>query len=387
MDKKKILFVVSDFFQHGAQREMYEIDKALDKEMFEVTLISIAPLNSRVDLYDYYYQKHLDLGTKIIFFEVNKSQKKGLIFRVVNKLTNGFLKNKKIKQEILKSKKIFDGFNKVVFMGEYNYQKLYENIPVNYFNEIIIFIMSSRFQSESFRNFNKNNKYNFIGGFESLSQREYEFEGFKNYTNHYIPLALEVSQEFKKWKFHNATVKKIGIFTRLNHDKPLDPFFYAYQILLKQNFNIELHVFGGGDYKLAGYDRYLNNLDIKDNVLFRGHQSDMKQAILDEKLDLIWFQGYNNLPAGYAALEATLTGVPQLFWDFFPGKNETINSIDIVYPNFKDLLLFVEASNKVLFDEQFATTLSNKQFQDVYENRDINKHIHVINNLLDNDDK
>ena len=48
----------------------------------------------------------------------------------------------------------------------------------------------------------------------------------------------EVSQEFKKWKFHKTTAKKIGIFTRLNHDKPLDPFFYAYQILLKQNFNI-----------------------------------------------------------------------------------------------------------------------------------------------------
>ncbi len=384
MDKKKVLFVVSDFFQHGAQREMYEIDKALNKDRFQVALLSLAPLNSRADIFDYYYQKHLELNSKIIFNQEIIIQNRSLLFRTVNKLTSNYLKNKENETNTSKLKAFFDTFDRVIFMGEYTYQKLSKNIPVDYFTELLVFIMSSRFQSENFRDFNKNNNYTFIGGFEQ-AHLAYEFEGFSHYKNCYIPLALEVSKEFNKWHYHNNKVKKIGIFTRLNTDKPLDPFFYAFQILLKQTLNIELHIFGGGDYKKAGYDRYLNNLDIVDKVFFRGHQIDMKQTILEEKIDLIWFQGYNSLPAGYAALEVSLTGVPQLFWDFFPGKNDSINSTEVVYPHFKDVLSFVDASNNILFNEQDANELSTKQFHDVYYNRDITKYIDVIHNLLNTD--
>ena len=68
MSKKKILFVVSDFYHNGAQREMYEFDNALNKDKFEVTILSLIGLNSRADLPDYFYEKHLHLGSKVLFF-------------------------------------------------------------------------------------------------------------------------------------------------------------------------------------------------------------------------------------------------------------------------------------------------------------------------------
>ncbi len=387
MSKKKILFVVSDFYHNGAQREMYEFDSALDKDKFEVTILSLIGLNTRLDLPDYFYEKHLHLGTKILFLKdfVSEFNKK-LWYRISNKLLRNALKEAIRKKNSRNLISVFNNYDQVVFMGEYVYQHLSPIIPVNYFRKILIFVMSSRFQSESYRDFERNNRYLFIGGFDSLKQIEYEFEGFSDYKYQIMHLSLTVSKEYNKWEFNkkNNETKKIGIFTRLHKDKPLDPFLYAYQILLNQGLDIELHIFGVGNIKHAGYDRYINNLNLNGKVHFRGHQPDMKKTILDEKIDMVWFQGYNNLPAGYAGLEVCLTGTPQLFWDFFIGENEKINSLDkeVIYPHYKDILSFVEASKKVLFDCEVAESLSDKQFQDVFENRDVFKNIGIVEKIF-----
>lgn len=386
MSKKKILFVVSDFCHNGAQREMYEFDNALNKDKFEVTILSLIGLNSRADLPDYFYEKHLHLGSKVLFLkDFIKKQKKGLAYRISNKLLRNSLNKREKKNNIKRVAILLDNYNHVVFMGEYVYQYLAPIIPIDYFKKILMFIMCSRFQSEGYRNFEKNNQYVFIGGFDSSEQIDYEFAGFSDYKYKFMPLCLTVNNEFNRWEFNkNNESKKIGIFTRLHKDKPLDPFFYAYQVLLSQGLDVELHVFGVGDYKQAEYDRYINNLDLNDKIYFRGHQSDMKKTILDEKLDLIWFQGYNNLPAGYAGLEVCLTGTPQLFWDFFVGKNKQINRLDgdVIYPHYKNLMLFAEASKVVLYDCKVAELLSERQFQDVFNNRDIFKNVSTIEKIF-----
>ncbi|UTN04611.1 hypothetical protein L0669_01610 [Flavobacterium bizetiae] len=384
MSKKKILFIVSDFYHNGAQREMYEFDSALNKDKFELTILSLVELNTRLDLPDYFYEKHLCLGTKILFLkDFIKKNKKGLVSTILNKILRNSLNLKVRDNNIRNLITLFDNYDKVIFMGEYVYQSLSNSIQVDYFKKIFIFIMCSRFQSENYRNFEKNKQFVFMGGFDNTRQIEYEFEGFSNYKYEFMPLCLTVTNEYNKWQFNErCKTKKIGIFTRLHKDKPLDPFLYAYQVLLSQGYNIELHIFGVGNYKYAEYDRYINNLDLNDKVHFRGHQADMKKTILEEKLDLVWFQGYNNLPAGFAALEVCLTGTPQIFWDFFIGENIQINRLDVVYPHYKDLLAFVEASKKVLYDHKVADFLSYKQFHDVFNNRDIFKNIENIEKIL-----
>ncbi|OUL63021.1 glycosyltransferase family 1 protein [Flavobacterium sp. AJR] len=384
MSKKKILFVVSDFYHNGAQREMYEFDNALDKDKFKVTILSLADLNLRLDLPDYFYERHLSLGTEILFLKdfIRKSKNR-LESRILNRILRNVTNNKLKKNNIKNLVTLFDNFDKVIFMGEYVYQSLSNNIPSDYFKEIFIFIMCSRFQSESYRDFDKKKQFVFIGGFDSAKQIEHEFEGFSNYRFEFMPFCLAVTNEYNKWQFNETCkTKKIGIFTRLHKDKPLDPFLYAYQVLLSQGYNIELHVFGVGDYKHAEYDRYVNNLDLNGKVYFRGHQSDMKKTILEEKLDLVWFQGYNNLPAGFAALEVCLTGTPQIFWDFFIGDNEHINKLDFIYPHYKDLLAFVEASKAVLYNYKIAESLSDKQFQDIFNNRNVFKNVGNIEKIL-----
>jgi glycosyltransferase involved in cell wall biosynthesis len=384
MVKKKLLFIVSDFYHNGAQREMYEFDNALDKNKFEVTILSLIGLNTRIDLTDYFYEKHLEMNSKIIFFkDIIREPKKGLNFRIINKVLRNLL-NEKVKNNNSRSLlSLFSKYDKVVFMGEYVYQYLSSFIKNYSLKETFIFVMCSRFQSENYRDFNKDKKYVFFSGFDDMEQISFEFEGFKDYKHIYKPLGLMVSGESSKWKFKDDnTLKKIGIFTRLHKDKPLDPFLYAYKVLLSQGINIELNIFGVGDYKQAGYDRYINHLDLEGRVHFKGHQSDMKQTIIDEKLDLVWFQGYKNRPAGYAGFEVCLTGVPQLFWDFFVGQNKQINNLDVVYPHYKDLLSFVEATKTILSDKKMADILSERQFNDVVNNRDISKNIKAIENIF-----
>ena len=41
MEKTKILFVVAGFYRAGAERFAYEIDRALDKNKFELTILSL----------------------------------------------------------------------------------------------------------------------------------------------------------------------------------------------------------------------------------------------------------------------------------------------------------------------------------------------------------
>lgn len=66
MSKIKILFVVAGFYRAGAERFAYEIDKALDKEKFELTIFCLERQNKMSPLWkDRYYENlHRELGTK-----------------------------------------------------------------------------------------------------------------------------------------------------------------------------------------------------------------------------------------------------------------------------------------------------------------------------------
>ena len=68
-NKVKVLFVVSEFYQAGTQRFAFEIDRALNKDTFTVEILCILPLNSSQRFSDYYFSKHLELGTKIYFLD------------------------------------------------------------------------------------------------------------------------------------------------------------------------------------------------------------------------------------------------------------------------------------------------------------------------------
>lgn len=379
--KNKTLFIVSDFYHGGAQREMYEIDCTLNKSNTDVSILSLKDLNQSAQFSDHFYNKHLEKNTNVYFLKsILKDRNKFNFNKVAQKLkiVNHNAKNSKLLLAF------FQNYSNVFFMGEYVYKSISHFIPKNYFKQINIFIMCARFQGEQYRDFSKDNSYLFITPFDDEKQVDYEFEGFKDYEHKTFPLSFDIDLSYlRELGVAKKTIKKIGIFTRLSKAKPLDPFFYSLHLILKQMPDVELHVFGSGDFKEAGFDKYLNHLHLQDKVFFRGHQENIKKSCFDENLDLIWFQGYKNRPAGYAGLDLCLTGVPLLLWDFYFGVNPNANKLEYIYPHFNSIDVFVESSIKVLQDINLAKQISKRQLNDVVSNRDIKKNIKTIETIFE----
>ncbi|WP_298764379.1 hypothetical protein [uncultured Polaribacter sp.] len=361
MKKYKVLFVVSEFFKGGAERFTYEIDRVLDKSKFEVTILCLNGKNAKNSTWHRHYHKlHLALGTKILYNDEFLNPQNAIINKLRKKLR---IKSK----EIINYKLLVNYLSKfdlIHWMGEYTF---YKKLPNFLIKKSLINIMSAKFQNQNlYKNFDKKKKYNFISGFTE-KEAIYELNEFPQKKHWHFPLIFKI-EENKIWNFKNTVIKKIGIFTRLDKYKPLDPFFYAFQLLLTENKNIELHIFGSGDPEEQGLNLKLKNLDILDKVFFRGHQENITKTAIIEDLNLSWFQGYNNnRPAGYAGFDICSVGIPLICWDFYYKKIEKINE---VYPHFKNLRYFVDYTIKILTIKEEAIKLSNNQIKDVMCNRD-----------------
>ena len=299
MPKVKILFVVADFYQGGAERYAYEIDNAIDKTKFEIGILCTnTKENSDQKWNRFYDSKHLELGTKITYidsFSINR--KDTFEIRLLRKI------DKNYKKERFNFKKLIsflEGYDLIHWMGEYT---VIHDIPESIKKKSIVNSMSAKFQNpDIYKAFDFDYNYNFISGF-TKNEFEFEYNQFKKINHWFFPLILNLKDQRNNWAYKDSEIKKIGIFTRLDKYKPLDPFFYSFQLLLDQMPNCELHIFGNGDPEAEGVNRYLRNLNLIDKVIFRGHQEDIKTTICDEQLDLVWFQGYLNRPAGYAGFD------------------------------------------------------------------------------------
>lgn len=375
MTKIKLLFVVADFFQGGAERYAYEIDRAISKEKFEITILCTGTEENHNRKWNRYYdQLHLELGTKIYYLD-----------RFQNKKANSFQSRlikrviKSYKVENIKKDKILlflKEYQLIHWMGEYTF---FNWLPLPMIEKSIINSMSAKFQNPSlYKGFDFNYCYNFFSGFTD-NELEFEYSEFKKINHWFFPLVLNVHSRERTWRFSDSKPKKIAIFTRLDKYKPLDPFFYSFQLLLEKIPDCELHIFGNGDPETEGMNRYLRNLNISDRVFFRGHQENIVKTIKKEYIALSWFQGYNNSrPAGYAGFDVCTTGTPLICWDFFDKPREFINE---TYPHYKKLTQFVAKSYELLTNEISANKLSSLQFADVKINRDVNKKIKELEDI------
>jgi glycosyltransferase involved in cell wall biosynthesis len=376
MAKIKLLFVVDGFYQAGAERFMHEVDCVLDKNKYDITLLDLEKEREIRNNWGvrHYEEKHRVLGSKIVFLD-SLLITRNIRSRIVSKFKKLLHKksyNRNIDPKALN--RFVADYDIINWIGEYT---MFHELDPEHLKKSLVFIMSAKFQYvDIYKDFDFNYNYTFVSGFLE-NECKYEFSQFKEVTHYYFPLLLNVPFQQNPWKFEDSSVKKIGIFTRLSYYKPLDPFFYSFHLLLEKLPNCELHVFGNGDpVEEVRIARYLIHLGIGDKVFFRGHQNNIITTVLEEKINLSWFQGYNNnRPAGYAGLDICSTGTPLVCWDFMENPMDEFNE---VYPHYKNLNKFVNKSYEILTDMQSAHNLSQLQFNEVNLNRDINKNINLL---------
>ena len=374
-NKVKILFIVSEFYQSGANRYTYEIDSCLDKSKIDFQLLSWHPLNNSTVWEDYYYSKHLALNTPIFFeHDINQVTVPTLGERISKKIKKSPLPNeRKLLHDFLNQ------FDKMVVIGEYLYPYVARFMTQDQLDKTFVSIHNSIFQhKENYAKYDKTLKYRFISGFED-GMFQQELQEFQQYEHYFFPLSINITNTHFKSNYRITNPIKIGIFTRLSHTKPLDPFLYAFQLILEKYPSAEFHIYGSGDPEQEGISRIVKQLALEKNVFLRGHQDDLIDTALSENLNLIWLHGYYGVPGGFAGFDICTTKIPQVFWDFSVSSEEFS---DNRFPMFHQLSKFVSKSLEVLENPSYAEELAEMQYKYIEEEKNIQKYIHILEEIF-----
>lgn len=372
-NKVNVLFVVSEFYQAGTQRFTFELDRALNKERFSVEILCLLPLNASSRFSDYYYPKHLELGSKVHFLnEINQLNSPTLKQKIEHRLVK-----KPYPDERLQIKSFFDKFDCISIMGEYNFKEVYKYIKAENRHKLLIHLQNSKYQvKDNYAFFPKNEHFHFVSGFHE-NQIEFELSEFTSYRHTYYNLNLKFENEFVKTNYKTSIKPKIGIFTRLTPAKPLDPFIYSFQLVNEKLPDAELHIFGSGDPIKEGVYRYVEQLKLEQTIHFRGHQENILKTAVEEELDLVWLHGYHGLPGGWVGFDISTARIPQLFWNF---GNNTENFYSF-YPMFNSVNEFAKKSISLLSNPTEAKMLADEQYNYTDEHYNISKNIVTMEQL------
>jgi hypothetical protein len=365
--KNKLLFIVSEFWQAGGERQTFEINQALNKELFEVNILCDLPLNSDSHKKDYYFDKHLVLNSPIRFMDEFKWKEKLSLWRNSGKKVS----IKKNTQEIASDLNFyFEQFNHLLIFGEYTYRNLSQYISESVKQKSSIFIHNSKKQvPNNYLGFEKSLHLNFVSGYNE-NDIKIELDEFESFTHFHFPLSISCDVNLPQ-ALKQIEAKRIAIFTRLTIHKPLDVFYYALHSL-KNYTTAELHIFGVGNPEDFEFNKCLDYLNLKNKVYFRGHVENIQETVFNENIDLIWAHGYYGEPGGFASFDLCLTEVPQLFWDF------TLNEFHDEYhefPNFSRLDEFVNKTFELLNEKFKRIKLGQLQKEFVLKNKNIQENI------------
>jgi len=243
-----------------------------------------------------------------------------------------------------------------------------------------ISIHNSIFQhKENYDRYDKKQFYQFISSFKD-GMYQIEFQSFENYSHVFFPLSIQIENSVFKTDYELKESVKIGIFTRLSHTKPLDPFLYAFQLILEKYPTAEFHIYGSGDPEKEGVMRIVKQLDLESKVIFRGHQVDLIATALADNLNLIWLHGYYGIPGGFSGFDICTTKIPQIFWDFSVSSDKFS---DPRFPMYHQLSKFVAKSLEIIEDPSKAKDLAEVQYKYIDEEKNVQKFIHILESLFE----
>lgn len=368
-NKTKLLFVVAEFWQGGAQRYAYEIYKAVNKETFDITILSLRDLNSSTEWKDFYYEYYIHQGTPVYFFNrVNPKQRYSILDRLKRKLFNS-----KLLPENWPFISFLNQFDKMVFIGEYTFPFVEKFVDSSLKARCLICVVNSIFQvPENYDKYDKSQKYQFISGFKNLND---EFCGFSNFKHYYFPLSISFKDANRMWRQKEKKQKTIGIYTRLTKNKPLDVFLFALHLMRLEGLDIALNIYGNGNPSELGILNNIEALSLTGYVIFKGHQENLIDSALNEELDLIWAHSYYGFPGGFASMDLSSVGIPQVFWNFTPNcENQEYNE----FKAFKDINKFVEYNKQLLNNPGFAQTIGKSQYLSIKGNNNIDENIKIL---------
>ena len=314
--KTRLLFVIGQLVQSGSERFTYEVCKAIDRDRFEVEVLT----KSGTRASDFYYPKLLALGIPVhrrLPLLLNRLQRRA---RRLYLALRPLLEPAHRWYTRLVLGRLLDRFDVINCVQIESYLLLQPVLRDN--ARVITYLMSNAFQ------------YGFNPYADCASGRQYRFvftdpTQIADYADTacagaeamYMPLALDLSGTSDLSAFARAGEPfDIGVFMRLGPERPISGLFRALAKLARTR-NARLRVWGRGDP--AQFDAELTTLGIKDRVVFEGHTTSIENTLRTAGLSMVWMTCVG-ATLGYASAEISSFGFPMLFWNLSDISDEQV---------------------------------------------------------------
>lgn len=374
----RVVFVIAHLVQGGSERYLYEVCRALDPERFEVEIL----FRSRPRRKDHYYWKLRELGVtvrtklpaprnfaRVLPIVAETRAWKALedaAYRVLLRLRlRGFFDR-------------YDVINIIQIENHYYLQDLLAGDPRK-----VIYLMSNGFQYsfDLYGDCDPDEAHRFV---IMDPTQESDLAGSAralNYETLYFPLALDVSEHppIADLPVPDDGPAHIACFIRLSPQRPIVPLFRCLERLTRTRDAV-FHVYGSGDP--APFLPVLDELGIRDRVVFAGHESDMRGALIRDGISLVWMTCHGPV-LGYASLEVASLGVPMVFSNIGDASYEEIQEATAgavhAFQTPEDVAQFTE---RLLASPAELAAAGERLRQYVVDTRDIRTQIHVLEDYL-----
>ncbi|MCH2223363.1 MAG: hypothetical protein MK066_01245 [Crocinitomicaceae bacterium] len=386
-EKKNIVFVVDTLAQHGAERYLFEILKAIDKNKFNPTVLCTYPLN---ESNNYYEAQIYALGIPIetyshgeLYSEIEHLGKRRLLNAFTYRSQTMLGRKKQLNQRIenvLREKLLGYDIISILKIETFNrFPKIFAEFP-----NTIIHLLSWGIQyMENPYESLPNRSYQFVTMIESQQDhvKETSFKHISSPDFKFFNFPLILDLENRKNTYEpNVETPIIGVFSRINFDQPTIMFLFAFHSLLKRLPNAKLY-FYGKYLEQSIYDFYLQTtkvLGIEKSLHFKGHVPNLQETIIKDEITMGWMN-IGNSTLGYSSIEIASFGLPMTFFNI---EKHDPSKIDDRLSVFNDMESFVEHSFEVISNEDKIKAESNKTHDFIISNHSAKKRIGELENLL-----
>ncbi|HVE71211.1 MAG TPA: glycosyltransferase [Thermoanaerobaculia bacterium] len=309
MARPRVLFVIGHLVQSGAERFTYEVLRAIDREKFDVALLT----KGRIRPNDFYYRKIQDLGIPVhrrLPLWYSRLQRHARPFYLALRPLIDVVYRLYAKWRLGKLLEQYDVINAIQLENYYALQ------PVLKDNEkVITYLMAHRFQYnyEPFDDAIVGRRYRFAI-FDPIMREEYDQSPIASTAEEiHFPLVIDLSAATDLSQYARVEPPyRIGVFVRLAPDRPLAGILKAFAALRAKGADAELWLYGRGNPEL--FAKQIDELGIRDRVSFRGHTTSIEKTLREDGLSMVWMTSYGPVIA-YASIEVGGYGFPTIFWN------------------------------------------------------------------------
>lgn len=305
--KTRVLFVIGHLVQSGAERFTFEILKAIDRERYDVALLT----KWRVRKRDFYYHRIRELGIPIhrrLPLWLNRLQRHARPFYLMFRGPLEWL-HKLWSRVVLGN--LLERYDVINAIQVENYDLLQPLVRDN--RKIVIYPMSHLFQYDfnPYDDLKPGRKYR-MGLFAPEIRDEYAGSPAEGAEEIHFPLAIDLSKTADlSGRARIEPPFRVGVFVRLSPDRPISGILEAFAEL-RRHVPAELWLYGRGDP--GRVEPELRALGIRDHVVFKGHTPSIEKTLREDDLSLVWMTCFGPIIA-YASIEVASYGYPMLFWN------------------------------------------------------------------------